>query len=36
MTVRRLVIVALVVVLAAIALHHAVCAWLTSTLRRLP
>jgi len=33
---RRLVLVALVVTLAALAAHHAVRAWLTRTLRRLP
>ena len=35
MTARRLVIVALAV-LAALAAHHAIRAWITSTLRRLP
>jgi len=35
MTARRLVIVALVVV-AALAAHHAVKAWITSTLREMP
>jgi len=36
MITRRLVIVALVVTLAALAAHHAIRAWLTSTLREMP
>ena len=33
---RRLVLVALVVTLAALAAHHAIRAWITSTLREMP